>query len=68
MRAWREIKLTKTVQLHLYSQSEPIIYESVKNTYQKGDLFCILHCDNATNSLQVDKFPIQHIFRIIEEY
>lgn len=50
-----------TVTIHLYTQSQPIIHEFVVNTYQKGDLFCVLLDDG-----EVQKFPLQHVFRIVE--
>lgn len=53
--------MAKSVSIHLYSQSEPIVISGVVNTYQKGDLFCVMRQPNV-----VDKFPIQHIFRITE--
>lgn len=51
------IKIT----VHLYSQSQPLVFENVRNTYQKGDLFCV----NLGSVVQ--KFPLTHVFRIIEE-
>lgn len=51
----------KMVLVHLYSQSEPVQVKEVTNTYQKGDLFCVLKKDKT-----VDKFPLQHVFRIRE--
>jgi hypothetical protein len=51
----------KHISIHLYSQSEPIGIDDVVNTYQKGDLFCVLQEDQT-----VYKFPLQHIFRITE--
>ena len=50
------------VKVHLYTQSEPVIMTDVRNTYQKGDLYCVMLNDGKT----VYKFPIQHIFRIKE--
>jgi hypothetical protein len=49
--------------IHLKTQSQPIIYERVVNTYQKGDLFCLY-----LESEKTIKFPIQNIFRIEEDY
>lgn len=51
------------VLVHLYSQSQPVVIEKACNTYQKGDLFCVLQEGGKT----VYKFPLQHIFRITEE-
>lgn len=50
------------VHVHLYSQSNPIVIEDVRNCYQKGDLYCVRLNDRKT----VYKFPLQHIFRITE--
>ncbi len=49
------------VLVHLYSQSNPVEIDDVKNSYQKGDLYCIMTNDNI-----VYKFPLMHIFRITE--
>lgn len=48
------------VTVHLYTQSEPITHVNVINCYQKGDLYCVRIGDD------VHKFPLQHIFRIVE--
>lgn len=50
-----------TVIVHLYTQSQPIVIEGSRNTYQKGDLFCVLMPDGVAY-----KFPLQHIFRITD--
>lgn len=49
------------VLVHLYSQSSPVVIKNVSNTYQKGDLYCVLIKEGT-----VYKFPLQHIFRITE--
>ena len=51
-----------TVEVHLLHQSRPIVVRRVRNTYQKGDLFCVM--DSEGN---VSKFPIVHVFRIKEQ-
>ena len=51
------------IEVHLLSQSKPIIYENVKNAYVKDGLYCIY---NETNI--VDKYPLINIFRIKETY
>jgi hypothetical protein len=54
--------MNKKVIVHLFTQSEPMVFEGVVNTYQKGDLFCVLlEKEHATY-----KFPLVHVFRIIE--
>jgi hypothetical protein len=52
----------KTVEVWLYQTSEPLIHNA-KNTYTKGELFCVYCADE-----RVFKYPIVHIFRIVEEY
>lgn len=52
----------KTVRVHLYSQSSPVVFESVHNTYTKDGLYCVMLNDWHT----VHKFPVQHIFMITE--
>ena len=49
------------VEVHNLDQSSPIKMDNVRNTYQKGDLYCVMLDD-----LTVYKFPIRHIFRIKE--
>lgn len=50
-----------TVFIHLYAQAMPIVIEDVRNTYQKGDMYCVMGNDRS-----VTKFPIMHIFRVKE--
>jgi len=56
------MKKVKVV-VHLKTQSQPIVYMGVINTYQKGDLFCLY-----LEKERVAKFPISDIFRIEEDY
>lgn len=51
----------KRVEVHLSSQSEPVEINNVRNTYQKGDMFCVLNHEGV-----VDKFPVALIFRVRE--
>ena len=50
------------VTVHLYSQSKPLVYEPVQNAYTKGPLYCVMVGQNT-----VHKFPLEHVFRIVEE-
>ena len=52
-----------TVTVELKETSQPIIYDDVINTYQKGDLFVIY-----TKEEKSYKHPIATIWRIIENY
>lgn len=51
------------VRIQLDETSQPVTYDNVKNTYTKGDLFCV-YC--ATG--EVHKFPLSSIFRIVEDF
>ena len=55
------------VKLHLKSASNLIEYPSVKSTYVKGSFYCIRFVVDDDNC-QVDKYPIQDIFRTTETY
>jgi len=56
-----------TIEVHLYTQSEPIRILDVRNAYQKGDLYCVMmNKFVSTDTDIVYKFPLQHIFRIKE--
>ena len=50
------------VKLYLNETSQPIEYEDVNNTYQKGEMFCI-YFDNL-----VHKYPVKKIWRVEETY
>lgn len=49
--------------IELKETSQPIEL-AAKNTYTKGLLYCIQLCDNA----EVQKFPLDNIWRIKEDY
>ena len=49
-----------TVQIHLLSQSIPIIRENVVNAYTKDGLYCVALEDS------VEKYPLVNIFKITE--
>jgi len=51
------------VEIQLKESSQPIIYDDVINTYQKGDLFVIY-----TSKEKSYKHPIGTIWRIVEDY
>lgn len=49
------------IEVHLYSQSQPIVHLNVRNSYTKDGLFCVMQDD-----LTVWKYPVDKIFRIRE--
>lgn len=51
------------VELWLKRTSQPLVYEDVMNTYQKGKFYCVLGYDNI-----VIKYPIANIWRVKETY
>ena len=50
------------VKVYLNETSQPIEYTKVKNTYQKGYMFCIYF------DTMVHKYPIKKIWRVEESY
>lgn len=52
------------VEIWLMESSKPIVIYNVTNTYQKGDLYCVYTRDTQ----RTQKIPIDHIFRIVEDY
>ena len=55
---------TFLVKIHNIDQSQPMIFDGVDNTYVKEGFFCIVRRDMN----EVQKFPVNRIFRIIEPY
>lgn len=52
----------KKVEVWLYETSEPLVHNA-KSTYTKGPLYCV-YCEDGN----VVKYPVMHIFRVIEGY
>lgn len=52
---------TFTVKVHLLPASEPVEHRDVRNAYQNGAMYCVMLED-----LTVYKYPIAHIFRVVE--
>jgi hypothetical protein len=55
---------TMTIKVHNKDQSQPMIFDGVDNTYVKAGFFCIVRRDQN----EVQKFPMENIFRVIEPY
>jgi len=51
------------VKISLKETSQPLHFDDVKNTYQKGSLFCIYR-----ENEKVTKYPIAIIWSIEEDY
>ena len=56
------------VVLQLDKSSESITYESAVAVYQKGDMLCISYWRETNYLKMVDKYPINHVFRVVQEY
>ena len=50
------------VEVWLCETSQPIVFDDAINAYTKGDMYCI--CSGET----VTKFPVMHLFRVVESY
>lgn len=50
------------IEIHLYSQSQPMKLTDVDNAYTKDGMYCVLKDQIVT------KYPVVHIFRVKETY
>ena len=50
------------VEIWMDETSQPIVLEA-KNTYTKGPLYCVYTKDG-----NVHKFPVERLFRVVEDY
>lgn len=50
-----------TIRIHLLHQSLPVERTDVRNAYTKDGMYCVLLDDGI-----VEKYPLVHIFRVIE--
>ena len=50
------------IKIWLKETSQPLIYNNVVNTYEKGSFYCIY------DGIKVCKIPIQNIFKLEEDY
>ncbi len=58
----------KRIEVWLLTTSEPLVHDAIC-TYQKGDFYCVQCWSNDTQQAsQVFKYPITHIFRVVEGY
>lgn len=55
-----------TVEVQVYSQSQPMVLRNVENSYTKDGLFCLRIKAKPGKHPVYYKFPMQHIFRIKE--
>lgn len=57
----------RNVEIRLHKLSQPIEFDNVLSTYQKGDMFCVNVIENQLKH-RIYKFPIHDIFIVIEDY
>jgi hypothetical protein len=55
------------IEIQRNESSNPIVYDNAINAYTKGKLYCVLFI-NSENRRVTHKFPINSIFRIVEDY
>jgi hypothetical protein len=61
------MKKYRLVKVHLLTTSAPIEYkENIINCYTKDGMYCVLF-SNDNNVKVVHKYPINNIFRVVEE-
>ena len=58
------LRPTMIVKIHNKDQGQSMIFDCVDNTYVKAGFYCIVRKDRN----EVQKFPVQNIFRVIEPY
>ena len=54
------------VEVQLEKTSESIKYTNVLNAYTKGPMYCVFF--EKGGKRVTHKFPIAHIFRVVEDY
>lgn len=54
------------IEIQRNETSFPIVYENVLNTYTKGPMYCILIEKDEKRTTH--KYPLESIFRVIEDY
>lgn len=57
----------KTVVITMFATSHPMIHENVINTFQKGDMFCLLLFNEITNENIVYRYPMKNVFMVRED-
>ena len=58
--------MTKQVSVHLLTAGNPKVYEKAEGTYTKEGFYGIIYENNGKRV--VDKYPVEHIFRVTEDY
>jgi len=53
----------KKILIWLKETTQPIEYDDVDNTYEKGSFFCLHHASRVAT-----KYPIANIWRVVEDH
>lgn len=59
--------MTKRISVHLLTAGNPKVYKTAEGTYTKEGFYGIIYQDD-TGKRMVDKYPVDHIFRVTEDY
>lgn len=51
------------VWIELLWQAQPLLFDKVQDTYQRGDMFCIQLTDGT-----IHKFPLRNIYHVTEHH
>jgi hypothetical protein len=51
--------------IQLKESAKPLLHTRVVNAYQKGSLYCVMFRDDV--GVKVAKYPIENIWRVVEE-
>lgn len=62
-RSTKRKEYSTSVMIHMNSQSKPIEYNNVVNSYTKDNMYCVY-----TSEGMIYKYPACNIFRVIETY
>lgn len=59
--------MTKRVSVHLLTAGNPKVYEEAEGTYTKEEFYGVIYQDSEGKRV-CDKYPVNHIFRVTEDY
>ncbi len=59
--------MTKRVSVHLLTAGNPKVYEAAEGTYTKEGFYGVIY-ENLDGKRVCDKYPVNNIFRVTEDY
>jgi hypothetical protein len=54
------------IEIQRNETSQPIVYDTVENTYTKGPMYCVMFIKDGKR--MTHKYPLISLFRVIEDY